>query len=74
MKIERECNGYTYTGENDDDRSNWQVTTDYINSKVYIDMPGEDEELDEIKAFGKAIVKAVADMRRENKDNRFEVK
>lgn len=73
MKIERECTGYKYTGATDDNRENWQVETDYINGKIYYTSPDEDADLKEARAFGRAIVHAVADMKREMNDNRFDV-
>ncbi len=72
IKIERECVGYEYTAEADGDRTVWSVTTDYINDKIYLSGP-DDEEMDQMLAYGKAIVKACRDMKREMKDNRFEV-
>jgi hypothetical protein len=59
--------------EDDDSRSKWKVTTDYMNNNIYLDTPDEDDDLDEIEAFGKAIVKACQHMRKEIKDNRYEV-
>ena len=73
MKIERECNGYTYTDKSDDDRDCWKVETDYMHSKVYLTPPDDGADLAVITAFGRAIVKACRDMRKETKYNRFDV-
>lgn len=73
MKIERECTGYVYTCEDDNDRSKWSVETDYKNVLIYVTDPAEDCDLEGFVAFGKAIVTAAKDMKREMKDNRFAV-
>ena len=73
-KIEKECTGYMYTGVTDNNRQVWSVTTDYINDKIYLSEPSDDQDLGQIKAYGQAIVKAVGDMRRENNGgNRQEI-
>ena len=73
IAIEKECTGWKYTGENDEDRSKWDVMTDYVYGKVYLNSPSDDTDIDQIEAFGRAVVKACKDMRREIKDNRHEV-
>jgi hypothetical protein len=72
VKIEREAVGYKYTDETDSDRSEWDVTTDYINDKIYLEAPDEDD-LVAMAAFGKALVKACRDMKAEKFNNRFPV-
>lgn len=73
VKNEKECNGYTYTSQDDNARTKWKVATDYINNNIYLCPPDEDDDvsLDDYEAFGKAVVTAAKDMKREAGD-RFE--
>ena len=72
--IERECSGYIYTGEADDEREKWQIETDYRFNRIYLTSPmDEDADLIEFEAFARALQKACRDMRQELKTNRFPV-
>lgn len=74
MKIEKECTGYTYTSVDDDDRSDWKVETSYMYETLYLNEPSEGSDIADFAAYGRAICKACRDMKRDMKDNRFEVK
>lgn len=73
IELERECGGYTYTAADDSDRSAWSVTTDYTHGKIYLNEPHDEDDMNQMAAFGRAIVKACRDMKREMRDNRFDV-
>ncbi len=73
IKVEKECTGYQYTGENDDDRSNWSVETGYQYGHIYLTPPDEEADLEEFKAFAKAILAACKDMKAASKCNREEI-
>ena len=60
--VKRKC-GYEYTYEDE----TWSVTTDYINEKIYLNVPEDDGDIDVVENFGIAIGKAVADMRKDLK-------
>lgn len=62
-KTQKKRCGYEYICENE----TWFVTTDYINGNIYLSEPISDDDIDEIENFGKAIVKAVADMKKDMK-------
>ena len=62
-KIRKQCAGYEYTYEDE----TWSVTTDYINGKIYLNVPEDDGDIDVVKNFGIAIGKAVADMKKDLK-------
>ena len=75
MKIERECSGYKYTAVDDKKRTLWYVDTDYINNTISISQPDDTASIETFQAFGRAIVKACRDMKRESgANNRFPVK
>ncbi len=59
--VKRKC-GYEYTCEDE----TWSVTTDYRNEKIYLSQP-LDDDIGEIENFGKAIIRAVADMEKDLK-------
>ena len=61
--IERKVVGYQYT----EDGKDFDVTTDYLNYKVYLGPPRDDGDITAIKAFGVAIGKAVRDLRKDVK-------
>ncbi len=70
MKQTRECNGYTYTAEDEDgDSPNWSVNTDYINNQIYLTAPTDEEDIEQIELYGKAIVRACKDMKKDMKSN-----
>jgi hypothetical protein len=73
MKIERECNGYTYSATDDESRTGWTVATDYLNENVYLSQPDSESDLEQLTAYGKAIVKACQEMKQDTKDNRVEL-
>ncbi len=60
--IRKKCAGYQY----EEDEENWTVTTDYINGNIYLSEPTDDEDIDAIENFGKAITRAVKDFRKDN--------
>ncbi len=61
--IKKKVSGYNYSEEHGD----WTVDTDYRNEKIYISAPTNEDDLSEIKNFGRALVKAVQDMRKDCK-------
>lgn len=61
-RIKKQRCGYEYSTEGD----TWSVATDYLNGKIYLSEPG-DEDIEEIKRFGIAISRAVADMQKDTK-------
>lgn len=62
-KIRKQCAGYEYTCEDE----TWSVTTDYINGRIYLSVPEDDDDIDAIENFGAAIIKTVADIRKDMK-------
>lgn len=62
-KKRKQCAGYVYTYGDDD----WSVTTDYINDNIYLSVPNDDADIKSIEEFGKAIIRAVADMKKDMK-------
>ncbi len=62
-KIRKQCCGYDYSCKGED----WSVTTDYVNYKIYLSSPTDDEDIEAVENFGRAINKAVADMKKDTK-------
>lgn len=62
-KVRKRCCGYDYFHPDAD----WSVTTDYVNGKIYLSGPTDDDDIDSIKGFGEAITRAVADMKKDMK-------
>lgn len=61
--IQKKISGYRY----DDESESWSVKTDYVHGKIYLSEPHDDGDLVAIKNFGKAIIMAVKDMRKDEK-------
>lgn len=61
--IDKKVIGYQYTEENRD----FNVTTDYLYYKIYLNQPTDDGDITAIKAFGVAIRRAVKDLRKDVK-------
>jgi len=63
-RIDKTNCGYCYDAAEDAD---WSVVTDYRHQKIYLSAPYDDEDIDAICDFGKAIAMAVRDMKRDTK-------
>ena len=61
--IRKKCAGYRY----EEDEEDWNVTTDYICEDIYLEEPEEDDDLNAIENYGKAIIRAVKDFRKDVK-------
>jgi len=64
-KINKTNAGYVYSVDDAD----WNVCTDYLYQKIYLSEPHSDEDIDAIADFGRAIVMAVQDMRKDMKQS-----
>lgn len=62
MKVE--LLGYHYSIEGED----WSVETDYLNKKIYLSDPYNDGCLSAIENYGRAIVQAAKDMKKDLKE------
>ena len=60
--IRKKCAGYYYYAANEED---WSVNTDYQNGKIYLSGPTDDEATETIENYGKAILRAVKDFRKD---------
>ena len=63
MRIKKRCSGYYY----ETDEEEWRVETDYRNGNIYISGPVNDDDIDGIENYGKAITRAVKDFRKDVK-------
>jgi len=61
--IRKKCAGYSYTANGEE----WSVNTDYQNGKIYLSGPVDDEFIDSIENYGKAILRAIKDFRKDVK-------
>ena len=62
-KLKKMLSGYVYSMEGSD----WKVETDYQNHKIYLNPPDDDDSFADFKEFGRTIVQAVADMKKDLK-------
>ncbi len=60
--IRKKCAGYYYEVNGEE----WSVNTDYQNGKIYLSGPVDDGDIDAIENYGKAILRAVKDGRKDN--------
>ena len=61
--IRKKCVGYNYSGDGEE----WSVTTDYINGNIYLSEPHYDDDICAIEQYGRAILRAVKDARKDVK-------
>lgn len=61
--IRKKGSGYNYS----EDYKDWSVNTDYLNGNIYLSEPAEDDDIDAIENYGKAITRAVKDFRKDYK-------
>ena len=59
----KKCSGYHYS----EDGGEWSVDTDYINGNIYLSEPNNDGDICAIENYGKAILRAVKDARKDTK-------
>ncbi len=59
--IRKKCSGYHYA----EDDKDWNVNTDYLNGNIYLSEPANDDDIDAIENYGKAILRAVKDFRKD---------
>ena len=59
----KQCAGYSYSKKKED----WSVVTDYINGNIYLSEPNDDDDIDAIENYGRAIKRAVKDFRKDVK-------
>ena len=62
-KAEKRSSGYRYFVKDED----WSVETDYFNEIIYLGAPECDGDLSAIKNYGRAIIQAVKDMKKDLK-------
>ena len=61
--VKKKCAGYYYEVDGED----WSVNTDYQNGKIYLSGPVCDDDICAIENYGKAILRAVKDARKDTK-------
>ena len=59
--VKKKCAGYCYEVDGED----WSVTTDYINGNIYLSEPSNDGDICAIENYGKALLRAVKDVRKD---------
>ena len=59
--IRKKCAGYRY----EEDEKDWSVTTDYVCENMYLNEPDDNSDIDAIENYGKAIIRAVKDFRKD---------
>ncbi len=59
--IRKKCTGYGYS----EDDKEWRVETDYFHGNIYLSEPSDDNDIHAIEQYGKAILKAVKDLRKD---------
>ncbi len=59
--IRKKCAGHNYA----EDERDWSVNTDYLNGNIYLSEPTDDSDIDAIENYGKAILRAVKDFRKD---------
>lgn len=63
-KMKVESSGYHYSVGDED----WSVETDYFNGRIYLSGPCDDGDLSAIENYGRAIIQAAKDMKKDLKE------